>query len=190
MMQFPKEESKGELFSTCRYKYLRCLLPKTLYFLLSTHSLLMNNLQSFLFVSKTGHRSRNGDRGWDGWKVSPTQWTWVWANSGSWWWTGKPGVLQSIGLQRVRQDWVTEQQQWSFWSGSTTSSESRIDIGLVVDFWQPTTIMLVTLILGCLWHLIHICVYLMNKTHSIALWERAEKQSTKPGSFSKVGVDR
>ena len=48
------------------------------------------------------------DRGWDGWMASPTQWTWVWVNSGSWWWTGKPGVLQSLGSQRVRHDWVTE----------------------------------------------------------------------------------
>ena len=40
--------------------------------------------------------------------VSPTQWTWVWAGSRSWWWTGKPGVLQSMGSQRVRHDWVTE----------------------------------------------------------------------------------
>ena len=42
-----------------------------------------------------------------GW-LSPTQWTWVWINSGSWWWTGKPGMLQSMGLQRVKHDWVTE----------------------------------------------------------------------------------
>ena len=48
------------------------------------------------------------DRGWDGWMASPTQWTWVWVNSGSWWWTGKPGMLQCIGLQRVGHDWVTE----------------------------------------------------------------------------------
>ena len=48
------------------------------------------------------------DRGWDGWMASPTQWTWVWVNSGSWWWTGRPGVLQSMGLQRFRHDWVTE----------------------------------------------------------------------------------
>ena len=48
------------------------------------------------------------DRGWDGWMASPTQWTWVWASSGSWWWTGKPGVLQSMGSQRVRHNWVTE----------------------------------------------------------------------------------
>ena len=48
------------------------------------------------------------DRGWDGWMASPTQWTWVWVNSGSWWWTGRPGVLWSMGSQRVRHDWVTE----------------------------------------------------------------------------------
>ena len=48
------------------------------------------------------------DRGWDGWMASPTPRTWVWASSGSWWWTGKPGVLQSMGSQRVRHDWVTK----------------------------------------------------------------------------------
>ena len=48
---------------------------------------------------------REGDNsGWDGWMASPTQWTWVWASSGSWWCTGKPGVLQSMGLQRVGHD--------------------------------------------------------------------------------------
>ena len=47
------------------------------------------------------------DRGWDGWMASLTQWTWVWVNSGSWWWTGRPGVLRFMGLQRVRHDWVT-----------------------------------------------------------------------------------
>ena len=44
----------------------------------------------------------------DGWMASLTQWTWVWVNSGSWWWTGRPGVLWFMGLQRVRHDWVTE----------------------------------------------------------------------------------
>ena len=47
-------------------------------------------------------------RGWDGWMASPTQWTWVWVNSGSWWWTGKPGILQSMTLQRIGHDWATE----------------------------------------------------------------------------------
>ena len=48
------------------------------------------------------------DRGLDGWVASPTQWTWVWVNSGSWWWTGRPGVLQFMGSQRVGQDWGTK----------------------------------------------------------------------------------
>ena len=48
------------------------------------------------------------DRGWEGWMASPTWWTWVWVNSGSWWWTGKPGVLRFMGSQRAGHDWVTE----------------------------------------------------------------------------------
>ena len=49
-----------------------------------------------------------GDDRWDVWMASPTQWKWVWAYSGSWWWTGKPGIVQSMGSQRVRHAWVTE----------------------------------------------------------------------------------
>jgi len=48
------------------------------------------------------------DRGWDGWMASLTRWTWVWVNSGSWWWTGRPGMLRFMGSQRVGHDWVTE----------------------------------------------------------------------------------
>ena len=50
------------------------------------------------------------DRGQDGWTASPTQWTWVWANSGRWWRKAKPGMLGSMGSQRAGHDWVTEQQ--------------------------------------------------------------------------------
>ena len=52
------------------------------------------------------------DRGWDGWMASPTQWIWVWVNCRSWWWTGRPGVLQSMESQRVRHNWATE-LKWS-----------------------------------------------------------------------------
>ena len=48
------------------------------------------------------------NRGWDGWMVSLTLWTWIWASSACWWWTGKPGVLQSMESQRVGHHWVTE----------------------------------------------------------------------------------
>ena len=55
------------------------------------------------------------DRGWDGWMTSPTPWTWVWVNSRSWWWTGKPGMLWFMGLQRVRHNWATD----LIWSDAT-----------------------------------------------------------------------
>ena len=48
------------------------------------------------------------DRGWDGWMASLTWWTWVWVSYGSWWWTGRPGVLQFMGSPRVGHNWVTE----------------------------------------------------------------------------------
>ena len=55
-----------------------------------------------------GAGGKGDDRGWDSWRASPTPWTWVWVNSGSWWWTGRPGLLQFMGSKRVGHDWVTE----------------------------------------------------------------------------------
>ena len=55
-----------------------------------------------------GAGGEGDDRGWDGWMASPTRCTWVWVNSGSWWWTGRLGMLQFMGLQRVGHDWATE----------------------------------------------------------------------------------
>ena len=55
-----------------------------------------------------GAGGEGDDRGWDGWMASPTQWTWVWVNSRSWWWTGRPGVLWFMGSWRVGHDWATE----------------------------------------------------------------------------------
>ena len=55
-----------------------------------------------------GPGGEGDDRGWDGWMASPTWWTWVWVNSGSWWRTGRPGVLRFMGSQRVGHDWATE----------------------------------------------------------------------------------
>ena len=61
-------------------------------------------------------RGGGDDRGWDGWIASLTQWTQVWVSSGSWWWKGRPGMLQSMGLQRVGHDWATE-LNWTDWLG-------------------------------------------------------------------------
>ena len=75
-----------------------------------------------------GAGGEGDDRGWDGWMVSLTQWTWVWVNSGSWWWTGRPGMLQFAGSQRVRHDWATELN----WTDSCLENSSDREA------WQAT----------------------------------------------------
>ena len=55
-----------------------------------------------------GAGGEGDNREWDGWMISPTRWTWVWVNSRSWWWTGRPGVLRFMGLQKVGHNWATE----------------------------------------------------------------------------------
>ena len=77
-----------------------------------------DSTEKTLMLGKIEGRRKGDDRGWDGWMASPTQWTWVWVDSGSWWWTGRPGVLWLMGSQRVRHDWVTE-LNWTELNGST-----------------------------------------------------------------------
>ena len=83
------------------------------------------------------------NREWDGWMASLTQWTWVWVNSGNWWWTGRPGMLQSMGSHRVRYDWVTE-LNWTEVTGccfrnfnhqSLGSNQSRIYMLGFISAW-------------------------------------------------------
>ena len=68
-----------------------------------------DSLEKTLMLRKIKAGEEGDDRGWDGWMASPTQWTWVWVSSGSWWWTGKPGMLQSM----VSQSYMTEQLNWT-----------------------------------------------------------------------------
>ena len=68
----------------------------------------VESLEKTLMLGGIGAGGEGDDRGWDGWMASPTRWTWVWVNSGNWWWTGRPGMLRFMGLQRVGHDWATE----------------------------------------------------------------------------------
>ena len=68
----------------------------------------VDSLEKTLMLGEIEGGGEGDDRGWDGWMASSTQWTWVWVNSRSWWWTGRPGVLWFMGSQRVRHDWETE----------------------------------------------------------------------------------
>ena len=72
-----------------------------------------NSLEKTLMLGRIEGRRRRGHRGWDGWMASSTQWTWVWVDSGSWWWTRRPGVLWFMGSQRIGHDWVTELNWYS-----------------------------------------------------------------------------
>ena len=75
-----------------------------------------------------GAGGEGDDRGWDGWMASPTRWTRVWVDPGSWWWTGRPGVLRFIGSQRVRPDWATKLNWTAFPSIRVFSSESALHV--------------------------------------------------------------
>ena len=83
-------------------------------------------------AEKVEGRREGDDRGWDGWVASPTHWIWVWAYSGSWRWTGRAGVLQSMGSQRVGCDWVTELNWTELNWGKQKLSSSLLDRKSVV----------------------------------------------------------
>ena len=76
---------------------------------------IVDSLGKTLTLGGIGGRRR---RGWDDWMASPTQWTWVWVNSRSWWWTGRPAVLWFMGSQRVEHDWVTGLNWTDSWQGN------------------------------------------------------------------------
>ena len=83
------------------------------------------------------------DRGWYGWMASSTQWAWVWVNSGSWWWTGRPGVLQSTGSRRVGHKWGTELS--SLWAPdsehvATTSGQRLLSRFQCQPTWRPVSL--------------------------------------------------
>ena len=74
-----------------------------------------NSFEKTLMLWKIAGGGEGDYRGWDGWMASPTWWTWVWVDSGSWWWIGRPGALRFMGSQRVGHDWATE-LNWIEWS--------------------------------------------------------------------------
>ena len=67
----------------------------------------VNSLEKTLMLGRTGGRRGGDNRGWDGWMASPTRWAWVWVNSGSWWWTGRPGAWDH------KESDMTEQLNWT-----------------------------------------------------------------------------
>ena len=73
----------------------------------------VDSLEKTLMLGGLGAGGEGDNRGWDGWMASPTRWMWIWVNSGSWWWTGRPSMLWFTGWQRVGHNWATE-LNWLF----------------------------------------------------------------------------
>ena len=84
-----------------------------------------------------GAGGEGDDRGWDGWMASLTQRTWVWVNSGSWCWTGRPGVLRFMGSQRVGHDWATE-LNWTDGKFNIFLRTIKLFCKMSITFYLPT----------------------------------------------------
>ena len=103
-----------------------------------------------LMLGKIQGKKWRGNRGWDGWTASLTQWTSVWANSRRQWRTGKPAVLLSMGSQRVRHDWVTEQQHKDcLWLSLLFCKEIKAVWGFTIKFWVKNTSQVLTVASSC-----------------------------------------
>ena len=97
LKQVSPEYSLEGLMLKLKLKYFGHLMGRT------------DSSEKTMMMGKTMKAGGEGDnRGWVNWMASQTQWTWVWVNSGRWWWTGRLGMLQFMGLQRVGHDWATE----------------------------------------------------------------------------------
>jgi len=96
LKEISPEYSLEGLMLKLKLQYFGHLIPRT------------DSLEKTLTLGKIEGRTRRGRRGRDGWIASLSRWTWAWASPGSWWWIEKPGVLQSMGWQRVGHDWGTE----------------------------------------------------------------------------------
>ena len=132
LKEISPEYSLDGLMLKLKFQYFVHLMQRT------------NSLEKTLMLGKIEAGGEEDSRGWDGWMASPTQMTWVWASSRSWWWTGRPGVLQSMGLQRVGLNWVN----WSEYY----SKNNQIQFFLYVPFAKIFK-----------WSIQHIC-YTMKKT--------------------------
>ena len=103
LKEISPEYSLEGLMLKLKLQYLGHLMQRT------------DSLENTLMLGKIEGGRRRGRQRMRCWMASPTRWTWIWASSGSWRWTGKPGVLQSMGLWRVGHDWMSELNFGYFW---------------------------------------------------------------------------
>ena len=116
------------------------------------------------------------DREWDGWMASPTQWTWVWVDSRSWWWTRRPGVLWFMGSQRVGHDWVATELNWT-----ECLPQDRPDAGFMGWNWALN---------GCqtLSHILSHLAKEAGQTLSFLLYKEENQGSNSTKDFLRIKV--
>ena len=114
VLQIGNNETKKMCSMYCRPVSFAHFLT-TDYNTLATWCEELTHLKRFWCWERLKVGGEGDDRGWDGWMASPTQWTWIWVNFGSWWWIGRAGELQSMGLQRAGHDWETELRDIKVW---------------------------------------------------------------------------
>ena len=127
LMEISPEYSLEGLMLKLKLQYFSHLMQRT------------DSFEKTLMLGKIEGGRTRGDRGWDGWMASPTWWTWVWVSSGSWWVTGKPGILQSMGSQRVGHDWVTElipMQLHMWFCGATCKYGCTRHVSSTLYMWE------------------------------------------------------
>ena len=135
LKEINSEYSLEGLMLKLKLQYFGHLLGKT------------DSVEKTLMMGKSKVGEEKNDRGWDCWMASPMQWTWVCVGSRSWWWTGKPGVLQSMGSQKFRHDWATE-LNWTDtlnWETATWPQPCHL---IVFHFPHPTSKQKIWALLG------------------------------------------
>ena len=144
----------------------------------------MTHWKRFWCWEGLGAGGEGDNRGWDSWMVSPTRWTWVWMNSRSWWWTGRPGVLQFMGSQRVGHDWVTE-LNWTKSKRCCCPPKTYKDNCFSVSLISALYYFLSGLCFGFIFIFLNVCSYHSLSSHwkswpvQQGKWDRKEERKSK-----------
>ena len=119
-LKISPEHSLGGLMLKLKLQYFGHVMQRT------------DSLEKTLMLGKIEAGEERDDRGWDGWMASLTRWTWIWVNSGSWWWTGRPGMLRFLGLDTTEHLNWTELKKQEYRNGGAEFYRTGIEFATFV----------------------------------------------------------